>query len=134
VETEKIVRTIGEILIAERAKKGLSLDEVQAATRIQKKFLKDLERNNFSLLPSKVVAKGFLKIYAKYLGLSSEPLIKELDEMKIKNSNVKAKITQAVAGGNSSLTSVQNSKYLMFGSIFVAVCLVILTIIIYVNH
>lgn len=71
------MKSIGKILKKTREKKGLSLEEVASQTRIHHDVLKNLEDDNFHLLPSPAYVKGFLKRYGEYLGLQSGPLIEE---------------------------------------------------------
>ena len=71
--------SIGDILRRKRAEKKISLAEAQSVTKINKKFLEALEEENFKLLPTKVAARGFLKIYALYLGIEPKPLLEELE-------------------------------------------------------
>ena len=80
MDNEERKKEIGEILKAERARKGLSLEEVQSKIKIHKRFIKALESNDFSSIPTKVAAKGFLKTYAMFLGVPAEPLLQELRE------------------------------------------------------
>jgi cytoskeletal protein RodZ len=63
--------TAGEILRQNRLEKGYSLDEVSAATKIQKHYLKALEENNFDKFPSEVYTKGFIQNYAKFLNINA---------------------------------------------------------------
>lgn len=60
-----------------RTERGLSLRQVEEATRIRAKYLNDLERENFDVLPA-VYVVGSLKTYADYLGLDGEALVLEL--------------------------------------------------------
>jgi cytoskeleton protein RodZ len=69
---------IGRILEQERKKKGLSLEEVEQATKIRKRYLDGLEREDYAVLPAGVYAQGFLKTYANYLGLDGEDLSRQL--------------------------------------------------------
>lgn len=69
------MKSVGEILQAGREKKGISLEEVAMATRIKKEFLEAIEENDFHKISSEVVTKGFIKNYAEFLGLSSEPIL-----------------------------------------------------------
>jgi cytoskeleton protein RodZ len=69
---------IGRILEQERKKKGLSLEEVEQATKIRKRYLDGLEREDYAVLPAGVYAQGFLKTYANYLGLDGEDLSRKL--------------------------------------------------------
>jgi cytoskeletal protein RodZ len=69
---------IGRFLEQKRKEKGLSLEEVEQATKIRKRYLDGLEREDFAVLPAGVYAQGFLKTYANYLGLDGEALSKQL--------------------------------------------------------
>ncbi len=69
---------IGEILQEARRERGLSLHEVEQATKIRKRYLEGLEREDYSVLPDAVYVQGFLKTYANYLGLDGERLSQEL--------------------------------------------------------
>jgi cytoskeletal protein RodZ len=69
---------IGRILEQKRKEKGLSLDEVEKATKIRKRYLDGLEREEYAVLPAGVYARGFLKTYANYLGLDGEALSRQL--------------------------------------------------------
>jgi cytoskeleton protein RodZ len=69
---------IGRILEQKRKEKGLSLDDVEQATKIRKRYLDGLEREDYAMLPAGVYAQGFLKTYANYLGLDGEALSRQL--------------------------------------------------------
>ena len=53
-----------------RLAKGLSLKNVADITKIKKSYLEALERDDFDRFPATVFIKGFLKSYAKALGLN----------------------------------------------------------------
>jgi cytoskeletal protein RodZ len=69
------MKTVGEILKTAREKKNISLDEVVGATKIKKEFLEAIENNDFQKISSEVAARGFIKNYAEFLGLSSKPIL-----------------------------------------------------------
>jgi cytoskeleton protein RodZ len=69
---------IGRILEQKRKAQGLSLEEVEQATKIRKRYLEALEREDYAVLPDGVYARGFLKTYANYLGLDGEALSRQL--------------------------------------------------------
>lgn len=69
------MRTVGQILKEEREKRYYSLDEVEKATKIRKELLEALEADNFIKLPPATFIQGFIKNYAKFLGLDSEKLL-----------------------------------------------------------
>ena len=64
----KIV-TVGELLRQTREAKGLTISNAVEKTYIQAKFIVALECNNYAVFPAESYLKGFLKIYAEYLGL-----------------------------------------------------------------
>lgn len=66
---------IGAALRARREELGISLDDVQESTKIRTRYLAALEDNAFGHLPAEVYALGFLKVYARYLGLDADLLV-----------------------------------------------------------
>jgi cytoskeletal protein RodZ len=67
--------TFGEELRREREIRGISLKEIADATKISKRFLEAIERNDHKTLPAPVFTRGFIREYARYLGLSSEEIV-----------------------------------------------------------
>ncbi len=63
---------LGDYLKQTRKKKGLSLDQLASRTKIQEHHLLALELEDFANLPAKVFAKGFVRSYAKALGLEED--------------------------------------------------------------
>ncbi len=61
--------TMGEVLHEARYRLNVSLEEVEEYTKIRKKYLVALEEDNYSELPAPVYARGFLQMYAEYLGI-----------------------------------------------------------------
>lgn len=58
-----------------RIKKGLTLDEISKITKIRKEFLETIEDGEYSKLPSSAYAYGFVRNYAKFLGLDENKSI-----------------------------------------------------------
>jgi cytoskeleton protein RodZ len=69
---------IGRLLEQKRKERGLTLEEVEQATKIRKRYLTGLECEDYAILPDTVYARGFLKTYANYLGLDGEALSQHL--------------------------------------------------------
>ncbi len=67
--------TIGEQLKKARAERDLSLEQVAFQTHIRLRYLQALEDNQFEVLPSEVQGRGFLRLYADFLGISAQPLL-----------------------------------------------------------
>ena len=70
--------TIGQQLKAARLDRNLSLVDVLENTHIRIKYLKALEADDFSIMPSPVQGRGFLRSYAQYLKLDIDKLLEEL--------------------------------------------------------
>ena len=73
---------IGAQLKAQREKLGYSLQEAAQQTRIRKTFLESIENNQFSDLPGDAYVTGFVKSYARYLGVDNNALLAQLEETR----------------------------------------------------
>jgi cytoskeletal protein RodZ len=60
---------LGKFLVEKRKEKSMSLDELQAITKIQKRYLQAVEEGNYHLLPGKFYARAFIKTYAEAIGI-----------------------------------------------------------------
>jgi cytoskeletal protein RodZ len=69
--------TFGESLKREREMRGVTLEEVSAATRIATRFLKAIEDEKWDQLPGGVFNRGFVRAVARYLGLDEENIVAE---------------------------------------------------------
>lgn len=67
--------TFGEELRREREIRGISLKEIADATKISKRFLEAIERNDHKTLPAPVFTRGFVREYARYLGLATDEIV-----------------------------------------------------------
>src|SRR5699024_2209234 len=66
---------IGILLKQAREGKGLTLDEIQEQTKIQKRYLISIEENDFGALPGQFYAKAFVKQYAQAVDLDPEMIL-----------------------------------------------------------
>jgi cytoskeletal protein RodZ len=73
---------IGPTLALARKEQGLSLKQVEEATKIRAAYLADLERENFDVLPA-VYVQGSLKTYANFLQLDGEAMVRELKSRQV---------------------------------------------------
>lgn len=70
------MENLGEFLRQEREQKKVPIEEMAIRTRIAIRFIKAIEENQFDQLPNQVSAKGFLRSYARCLGLDEETVLK----------------------------------------------------------
>src|SRR4030042_4610919 len=68
--------TIGQYLKRERESRSVSMEELSKGTRISLPFLEALEKDDFHFFPQREFISGFLKGYARYLGLNPEEVLR----------------------------------------------------------
>ncbi len=78
---------LGNLLRDAREKKSLSLEQVEADTRIRYKFLVALEDEDYGALPAPAYVRGFLKTYAAYLGLDPQQVLALYDASRGASGN-----------------------------------------------
>ena len=71
---------VGKMLKDARVDKGLTLDDLQQTTKIQKRYLIAIEDENFAALPGNFYVKAFIRQYAETVGLDPEPLMDVIAE------------------------------------------------------
>jgi hypothetical protein len=70
-----LVETLGMYLRAERERRLIGLDQVEAATCIRAAQLRAIEEDRFDDLPAETYARGFVRTYAEQLGLEPEDVV-----------------------------------------------------------
>ena len=65
----------GEVLREIRRKMGIGLDDISMATRIQVRYLSNLEHEDFERLPAEVYTRGFVTGYAEFLALDVDKVV-----------------------------------------------------------
>ena len=64
-----------ERLLAARERKGVDLYRAERDTKIRARYLAAMERGDYRELPGAVYTKGFLRNYARYLGLDADEVL-----------------------------------------------------------
>jgi cytoskeletal protein RodZ len=90
------IQDLGTALRERREAMGVSLAEVESATRIRMKYLAALESEEWHLLPGEVVGRGFLRNYAEYLGIEPNEVIER--RRAVVDTNLTAALSNTSAG------------------------------------
>ena len=69
------MKTVGQILKENRKEKQIGLDQIAQETKIRKRFLVALEKDDYRSFSSVATIKGFIKNYTQLLGLDSEKIL-----------------------------------------------------------
>ncbi|MBM4331684.1 MAG: hypothetical protein FJ117_10760 [Deltaproteobacteria bacterium] len=72
----RFTETIGQYLRREREARSVSLEELSRGTRISRPFLDALERDDFHFFSQREFILGFLRGYARHLGLDQEEVLR----------------------------------------------------------
>ncbi len=74
-EEASLTTGFGEYLRREREMRGVSLEEISAATKISIRFLQAIENEELTKLPGGIFTRSFVRTYARYLGLDEERVL-----------------------------------------------------------
>jgi len=75
IDREGGADSFGDWLKRQRNLRDISLREISDVTKINLRYLEALETNRFSVLPAAVFARGFLREYARYVGLDPDEVV-----------------------------------------------------------
>ncbi len=78
---------LGAILRSEREKKNINITDAANQLKINSRYLQALEEGNVSALPHPAYVRGFIRSYAKLLGLDSDEIQEMLDSFPDINKN-----------------------------------------------
>src|SRR5271169_2910897 len=99
-----MTESIGSTLKQRREARHLSIQQVAEQTRVRMHYLQALENDDLSAIPSMVQARGFLRLYAEFLGL-------KLDELSSgPRSNESESITSTAASPAEALPAPAQSN------------------------
>ena len=85
------MKELGAFLRQTREEKQVTLEELAEKTKIRKAYLEAIEGGDHDVLPDEVYVRGFLRIYAKVLGIDPDEVIRMYDqgeqELQIQQAN-----------------------------------------------
>src|ERR1700761_3753797 len=74
-----MLESVGKKLNQARVKRGLTIDEAAHATKLRPDKIAALEADDYSRFANNIYAKGFLQIYARFLGVDVSDFSRTLD-------------------------------------------------------
>ncbi|GAB4414206.1 MAG: helix-turn-helix domain-containing protein [Thermodesulfovibrionales bacterium] len=74
---------IGETFKRNREDLGLDLHDIAGKLKIRHEYLRAIEDDAFEKMPPEVYTKGYIREYARFLGIDPEPIIKAYAEKSI---------------------------------------------------
>ena len=77
-DDESAPNTLGRRLRASRLESGFTLEQAAEETRISYGYLDAIEADRFDVLPAPVYVRGFVRLYARFLGIDPEDAIEQL--------------------------------------------------------
>lgn len=69
----------GAILLEERRRQSLSVTDVARQLKLSPRQVEALERDDYAALPGPVFVRGFMRNYARMLGVDAEPLVRSVE-------------------------------------------------------
>jgi cytoskeletal protein RodZ len=72
-------QTLGEALRQERESRGISIEQIASATKINVRLLHALEEDQYSELPAKPFVRGFVASYCRFIGLNLTEILSRYD-------------------------------------------------------
>lgn len=91
---------IGSQLRQAREARGLSLDDVQKATRIKRIYIEAIEAEQFQALPGPIQTRGFIRSYANHLGIDADELLAHLGMSAPSTGSITAPLPRNAAPAN----------------------------------
>ena len=74
------LQSAGVVLSNERIKRGISIQEVADQIKLSRKQIEAIEADAYDRLPGPTFARGFVRNYARFLGLDPVPLLAWMDQ------------------------------------------------------
>lgn len=81
--TSFVAHGVGQQLRVEREAKALTVDDVSRALKLSTRQVEALEADDWPNLPCKTIIRGFVRNYARHLGLNPEALMTTLDGLDL---------------------------------------------------
>ena len=102
---------IGKVLRQARIDQGMTIDDLQKKTRIQKRYLIAIENGDFDQLPGQFYVRAFIKQYGENVGIDTESYFKTVEKTEQSDDSVK-QVKEEEEQTPSNLNAENRSSYL----------------------
>jgi hypothetical protein len=86
-----------EYLRAQRDRASLSIEDIARVTRIPERSIRQLEEGRFEELPADVFVRGFLRSYARVIGVSADDVVRRYAMCGLDPAPVASELAQVAA-------------------------------------
>ncbi len=119
--------TVSDILRSEREKQDISRKEMSSRTKISERHLIAIDNGDFSVMPSRTYIIGFVRSYARELGLDAPKLVQQLrDEMGMADRQKVDRSLEHLEPGDPARNPSSKLAWIVGGALIVLVVLVLI--------
>ena len=122
-----MAETLGEKLRAAREARGISISEVAEQTRIAPMYIECIENDNYKPLPGGIFNKGFVKSYARFIGLDEQEALQDYSRLIAQNEGSAPAPTETRSYRPEVLTDDRASQSSLSTIIFAGIILALMT-------
>jgi transcriptional regulator with XRE-family HTH domain len=118
-DNKKNVFSFGDFLRKKREEKGITLEKLEALTKIKKTILENLENERFEKLPPKIYIRGIISKYCQYVDLDKKEVLNNFDKYFYENRSDRFNVGR-VTNVNTATRKIQ-AKHFDFGKVLMFV-------------
>lgn len=130
---------IGDKLRSARKAKGMSIEDIEKITKIQRRYLTAIENNEFDQLPGDFYVRAFIRQYADIVGLDGKELLEDF-QSEVPEAKPEEYVENSIDNKSEEIRETTNNKkglwksYLPKVAVIVGILLVILVIYLVYAH
>ena len=96
--SDDVIKTPGILLREARRTKKLKQSDVAKEIRLSVQWIKDLEQDNYSHVPALIYLRGYLRSYARFVGILPDKVMEAFDEIGLEEEfkRMKAQVERPV--------------------------------------
>ncbi|WP_267256837.1 helix-turn-helix domain-containing protein [Coxiella endosymbiont of Ornithodoros maritimus] len=128
--SDSTAKTPGILLRKARQAKNLQQSDVAKEIRLSIQWVKGLEQDDYSHVPALIYGRGYLRAYARYVGISPDEVMAAFNEMGLEEEfeRVKAEVERPVK--HHAVPVVLRSKQMINGKMLRWITVILLVVLI----